>query len=71
MYKKKSWSTDVATNPKLCPSKKSSDGVWLINKGVFGFKNQSILDKVMHHESILQIWWNELILHILLLIISL
>jgi hypothetical protein len=32
---------------------------------VFGLKNKSILYVMMHHESIPQIWWNELISHII------
>jgi hypothetical protein len=28
---------------------------------MFGLKNQSILDDILHHEYIPQIWWNELI----------
>lgn len=33
---------------------------------MFGSKNQYILDKVMYHEFIPQIWWNELISHIII-----
>jgi hypothetical protein len=32
--------------------------------GVFGLKNESILDEVVHHKFNPQIWWNELIPHI-------
>jgi hypothetical protein len=34
-------------------------------KEVFGLNNQSILDEVMHHVFIPQIWWNRLIPHII------
>jgi hypothetical protein len=34
-----------------------------INK-VFGLKNHSIQNEVMHHESIPQIWWDDSIPHI-------
>ena len=30
---------------------------------VFGLRTQSILDEVVHHESITQIWWNDSIPH--------
>jgi len=30
---------------------------------VFGLRNQTILDEVVHHEFIPQIWWNDSIPH--------
>jgi hypothetical protein len=27
-------------------------------KGMFGLKSQSVIDDVVHHKSISQIWWN-------------
>jgi hypothetical protein len=32
--------------------------------GVFGLRNHSIQNEVMHHGSIPQIWWNDLNPHI-------
>jgi hypothetical protein len=36
----------------------------LWNLGVFGLRNPSIQNKVEHHRSIPQIWWDDLIPHI-------
>jgi hypothetical protein len=38
---------------------------WPWVNGVFSLKNQFILDEVVHHESISQIWWNLFIAHII------
>lgn len=32
--------------------------------GVFGLRNHSIQDEMVHHESIPQIWWDHSILHV-------
>jgi hypothetical protein len=33
--------------------------------GVFGLKNQSILDEILQYETILQIWWDKFIPYII------
>jgi hypothetical protein len=32
---------------------------------MFGLKNQSILDKLVHYKFISKIWWNKLIPHVI------
>jgi hypothetical protein len=53
---------DIWLSDKIIVIQKEDSDIYRM----FGSKNQYILDKVMYHEFIPQIWWNELISHIII-----